>query len=64
MFSSNLWMIPVGTGDLLLFPSDLPHMVEPTTSNQTRISLSFNSFPEGVIGDDRMLAGLTVGAVR
>jgi uncharacterized protein (TIGR02466 family) len=64
MFSSNVWMMNVGTGDLLFFPSDLPHMVEPTTSPQTRISLSFNTFPEGFIGDERRLAGLTLGNVR
>jgi uncharacterized protein (TIGR02466 family) len=63
MHTSNIWSVPVGTGDLLLFPSDLQHMVEPTVSPQTRISLSFNTFPEGVIGDERMLASVTVGSV-
>ncbi len=64
MFSSNLWTIPVGTGDLLLFPSNLPHMVEPTISMQNRISLSFNTFPVGLLGDHKMLAGVTVGTVK
>ena len=32
----------VEVGDLLLFPSWLPHFVTPNTSNENRISISFN----------------------
>lgn len=63
-FTSSISRVPVGTGELVLFPSALPHGVEPTTSKKTRVSLSFNSFPEGVLGDERMLAGLTLSTVR
>jgi hypothetical protein len=44
--------LPVGTGDLLLFPSSLMHMVDNTVSKDTRISLSFNTFPVGTIGKE------------
>ena len=62
-FNSLLCRIPAETGSLILFPSSLPHVVEPTTSGKVRVSLSFNTFPEGVIGDERMLNGLTIGRV-
>ena len=39
----------------LLFPSNLSHMVETTKSSQTRVSLSFNTFLVGKIGDDKDL---------
>ena len=43
-FSSKGCRIPVVTGDLILFPSSLNHSVELNeTTNQTRISLAFNS---------------------
>jgi hypothetical protein len=42
----------VETGDLLLFPSNFQHAVQPTTSKETRISVSFNTFIKGNIGSD------------
>lgn len=51
-WNSTSWWLPVGTGDLLLFPSSLMHMVDNTVSKDTRISLSFNTFPVGTIGSD------------
>lgn len=55
------WWFDVGTGDLLLFPSSLEHMVEPVENEQTRISLSFNTFPVGNIGEDIDLTKLQIG---
>ena len=43
-------LVQLKTGDLLLFPSELEHLVEPTTSNSDRISVSFNTFVRGNIG--------------
>ena len=43
-------LVHVKTGDLLIFPSELEHRVEPTTSNSDRISVSFNTFVRGNIG--------------
>lgn len=51
-WNSTSWWLPVGTGDLLLFPSSLMHMVDNTVSKDTRISLSFNTFPVGTIGNE------------
>ena len=57
-FNSTSWWIPVGTGDLILFPSWFTHEVPRTESTETRISISFNTFIRGQIGDDRSLTGL------
>lgn len=51
VWNSDSWWLSVGTGDLLLFPSHLEHMVELIDHPGLRISLSFNSFPTGVISD-------------
>ena len=51
-FSSKKYRIPVVTGDLILFPSMMHHSVEQNvTTDQTRISLAFNTFFFGVLGD-------------
>jgi len=42
----------------MIFPSSLTHMVETTKSDQTRISISFNTFPKGYVGEDLDLTGL------
>jgi uncharacterized protein (TIGR02466 family) len=49
----------VGTGDLILFPSQLTHSVVSCKSN-FRISLAFNSFIKGQIGDEVLLSQLTI----
>lgn len=43
--------LPAETGTLYLFNSKIPHDVSPTQNNETRISLAFNSFVRGKIGD-------------
>lgn len=57
-YNSDSWWYPVGTGDLVLFPSSLTHMVQPVEAEDTRISLAFNTFPIGVIGDENELTAL------
>ena len=57
-YNSVSWWYPVGSGDLVLFPSSLTHMVQPVEGEDTRISLAFNSFPIGVIGDENELTAL------
>ena len=60
-WNSDSWWFDVGTGDLVLFPSSLEHMVETVQGDQTRISLSFNTFPVGVVGEETSLTGLEIG---
>ena len=57
-FNSESWWFGVGTGDIVLFPSYLTHMVEQTVSNDTRISIAINTFLKGYIGDEHSLTGL------
>ena len=61
VWNSESWWFEVGTGDLILFPSSLEHMVETVQGDQTRISLSFNTFPVGNIGEEVSLTGLQIG---
>ena len=51
LYNSESWSFPVCTGDIVLFPSDLQHKVEPVQGSETRISLAFNTFPVGHFGD-------------
>jgi uncharacterized protein (TIGR02466 family) len=51
-YNSGDVAILVETGDLVLFPSNFTHNVPPTTSKETRISISFNTFIRGNIGDE------------
>ena len=55
IWNSDSWWLSVGTGDLVIFPSALEHMVEPVERLGMRISLSFNTFPVGVIEDSKLM---------
>lgn len=57
VYNSDSWWFEVGSGDLLLFPSSLTHMVE-TVQSDERISLAFNTFPIGYVGDEERLTAL------
>jgi uncharacterized protein (TIGR02466 family) len=59
LFNSTSWWIPVAAGDLVLFPSSLTHMVE-TVQGDERISLAFNTFPVGYVGEENQLTALYV----
>jgi len=58
IFNSEAWWFPVHTGKLILFPSHLTHTVEQTVSTSTRVSLAFNVFARGFLGDEKELTGL------
>ena len=51
VLNSNTWFFEVGTKDIIMFPSSIMHGVNNTTSNKPRISLAFNTFIKGTIGD-------------
>ena len=59
-FNSSSWWFPVETGQVFLFPSSLTHCVETKQGKNTRISLAFNVFIEGVIGSKKRLTELTL----
>lgn len=58
LYNSDSWWFEVGTCDLVLFPSSLTHMVQTTDSEDTRISIAFNTFLKGYVGEDIDLTGL------
>jgi uncharacterized protein (TIGR02466 family) len=58
LFNSDSWYFNVGEGNITIFPSELTHMVEPVITDTTRISLSFNTFLDGYVGDENNLTGL------
>jgi len=57
-FNSASCLFPVETGNILLFPSFLIHGVNKKKGTNTRISLSFNVFIKGKIGDKSNLTEL------
>ena len=58
VFNSVQWTIPVKTNDVILFPSSLSHFVPPNEGDETRISLSFNTFIKGIVGLMNSATGL------
>ena len=58
LYNSGNWWLPVETGQLILFPSSLTHMVPTLQGENQRVSMSFNTFPVGYLGSDDDLTGL------
>ena len=58
MWNSESWWFTVNTGDVILFPSSLTHMVETKQGDNTRISLAFNVFIKGTVGNNKNLTEL------
>ena len=58
IWNSETWWFTVKTGDVIMFPSSLTHMVETKQGDNTRISLAFNVFIKGTIGDNKNLTEL------
>jgi uncharacterized protein (TIGR02466 family) len=58
IWNSQSWWFPLSTGDLIIFPSSLAHMVETKQGTNTRISLAFNVFIKGLIGSNSNLSEL------
>lgn len=54
-YNSESWWLEANTGRLIIFPSELSHNVAPVEEEETRISMSFNTFPKGVIGENHNL---------
>tara|TARA_R100001244_G_scaffold78513_1_gene61958 strand:- start:77 stop:709 length:633 start_codon:yes stop_codon:yes gene_type:complete len=51
VFNSDKYILPVKKNEVILFPSSLTHSVPKTEGHDTRISLSFNTFIKGKIGN-------------
>jgi uncharacterized protein (TIGR02466 family) len=60
IWNSQSWWFSVKTGDIILFPSSLTHMVETKQGDNTRISLAFNVFIKGIVGNNKNLTELVL----
>ena len=60
IWNSETWWFSVKTGDVILFPSSLTHMVETKKGDNTRISLAFNVFIKGTVGNNKNLTELII----
>jgi uncharacterized protein (TIGR02466 family) len=60
LWNSESWWFSVKTGDIILFPSSLTHMVETKEGDNTRISLAFNVFIKGTVGNNKNLTELII----
>jgi len=60
IYNSESWWFEAIKGRLILFPSSLEHNVPIVQGDDTRISMSFNTFPVGTIGDELHLTGLKI----
>lgn len=61
IYNSNSWWFETEPNSLLFFPSNLTHEVGPVTTLTPRISLSFNTYVRGKIGDLMSLTYLELG---
>lgn len=59
-YNSTKWFLPVKSGTLYIFPSTLTHEVPPVEGDKPRISLAFNAFPSGTLGNEQSLTKLTI----
>ena len=57
-WNSLSWWLPVATNNIVLFPSTLEHMVENVINTDERVSISFNTFVIGTVGDNKELTEL------
>ena len=60
IWNSESWWFSVKTGDVIMFPSSLTHMVENKQGTNTRISLAFNVFIKGIVGNNKSLTELKI----
>jgi uncharacterized protein (TIGR02466 family) len=60
IWNSTSWWLEAKQYRLYIFPSTLQHGVETVTGKDTRISLSFNTFPVGRIGDPKSFTELVL----
>lgn len=62
-FNAETFFLPMVSGELVLFPSYLRHMVPVNKSDKERISISFNTFVKDKLGSENDLTELRVKEV-
>ena len=61
--NAETFLLPCVPGELLLFPSNLKHSVPINLSEETRYSMSFNTFRIDVLGSENSLTHLDIRKV-
>ena len=59
-FNSEIFLLQLNAGELIIFPSNLSHSVPPNNSDEERISLSFNTWIKGNIGSIKNLTYIPI----
>ena len=57
-YNSDSWFFQIKTGDIIVFPSSLNHKVDTKKGENRRVSLAFNTFPVGYVGEEETLTAL------
>lgn len=57
-YNGSTWTVPVSNNDVVVFRSDLSHKVDTTSTGKNRVSLAFNTFLKGYVGNDKESYGL------
>lgn len=60
VFNSDSWWFSVKPNELKMFPSELHHSVPPTESKDVRVSIAFNTFVKGRLGEKDRLTELII----
>tara|TARA_Y100001937_G_C7071688_1_gene308696 strand:- start:467 stop:1090 length:624 start_codon:yes stop_codon:yes gene_type:complete len=60
ILNSRTWVLPNKKNHLVLFPSTISHSVNSNDTNKERVSLSFNTFIRGYIGQSKRLTELKI----
>lgn len=58
LWNSQSWWFNATECQLILFPSSLTHTVDTVKGESTRVSLSYNTFPVGYVGEEDDLTAL------
>ena len=58
--NAESFLLPCVPGELILFPSNLKHSVPINLDNETRYSMSFNTFCIDVLGSENSLTHLDI----
>lgn len=61
IYNAYEFRFPVASGDLIMFPSSIPHSFGSSESEGTRISIAFNTFLAGSLGGYNALTNLNIG---
>tara|TARA_Y100000004_G_scaffold178137_1_gene220410 strand:+ start:4210 stop:4833 length:624 start_codon:yes stop_codon:yes gene_type:complete len=61
--NAETFLLPMVSGELIVFPSYLRHMVPTNKSDKERISISFNTFVKDTLGSEKDLTELRVKEV-